>query len=439
MYERPADNFDFIWFPRTTFAVSRQLYAETQQCLLKRHVAVRISMRVKPEFRAWMLSGPHTEGWLMQIEDAGAVTRSKFYHMHIQIGPSKKLPLTSILLFGHESLISFCARVMIFSPKYRDPEGLTEGLAQTRRVHVYNLVPRRLRLRITSLKPIESETITRTQERDLYASLLSVWWGFEDVQIVPAVDKESAIRTRKLLSDDKFSHCEHYVEWSYARDVLLVLAIADNRLQVAIQLSRRQQLLFGIMSITAQLTAWKRNAVSVLKLNSSHLRFLMLDFELRVKVAQASESEKDLKEAARQAYIIHDKLACMLDDGLTPDMDARIHINYLLSLCYRYGRAYVAAKECIDAALAECPDDKRLQRERVILKILTNKNFSEQQLREKASEFRKYPVEPRKTDIEFASTVRSWKIPLTASIEEQQDFIMQYVRFRKMRLYPLYS
>jgi len=359
--------------------------------------------------------------------------------MHIQIGPSKKLPLTSILLFGHETLLNFCARVMVFSPKYRDPEGLAEGLAETRMVHVFNLVPRRLRLRITCLKPIESETITRTQERELYESLLSVWWGFEDVQIVPAVDKESAIRTRKLMSHDKFSHCEHYLEFTYARDVLLVLAIADNRLQVAIQLSRRQQLLIRTMSITAQLSGWMRNAVSALNLNSSHLRFLMLDFELHVRVAQASESEKDLREAVKQAYIVHDNLAYMLDEGLHPDMDAQIHISYLLSLCYRYGGDYVAAKECIDAALAECPDDKRLHRERVILKILTNRDFSKQQLREKASEFRRYPVEPRKTDLEFASTVISWKIPLKASIEEQQDFIMQYVRYRKTRLYPLLS
>jgi len=434
MYERPADDLRFIWVPRTTFAVNRQLHFEARQCLLKRHVFIRISMRLKPEFRAWLLEGTHTKGWLIQTSDAGSVTEFKSYHMHIEIGPKNKLPLTSILLSGREALVNFCARFVTWPPKPRDRRSFTLVA-----VPVYNMVPRRLRLRITSLQPLEHHITTRTEEHILYESLLSMWWSFEDVQITSVADKDSAIRTRKLLSGDKWHHCEDYLEFTYARDVLTVLAIANNQLQVAVQLSRRQQLLSRVMSMSVEFDTWMKNAVDATKLHTSYLRHLMLDFELQTRLAQASESENDLADCLKQAYIAHGNLSYVIDAGLAPDMDSQIHINYLLSICYRFGGKYAEAKEYIDTALEECPDDKRLHRERVILNILTNRNFSDQQLREKASEFRKYPVELRKTDIEFASTARTWKIPLTASLEEQQDVIMQYVRFRKKRLYSLFS
>lgn len=382
-------------------------------------------MRLKHEFLDWMINGPHTKGWLIQTGDSGGVTQFKHYHMHIQIGPVKKqLPLTSIQLLGHEALVTFCARFVLFAPE----------------VLGSSMLPRRLRVRIACLQPTEPGVINRALEGDLYESLLTVWWSFEDVQVVSANDKEAAIKTRKLLSGDRWESPDDYVDFIYAKDVLMVFAIAEDHLQEAIQLARRQRYLRKIVNTSMQYINWQSNSTLAAQLNKSAVHFLLVDLEIHTRVVRVAESAVERHGNAGAAFAVHDELQTLSELLVMIDQDSNLQNAYLLSLCFRYTNQFEHAADFVRQALENSPEDRRLQRERVILKILTNKNLAEEDLAEKGSEFRRYPIEQCDRDITLALGARAWRQASRENGMTAQDFIMANMRtLRDAKLIPSYS
>jgi len=385
-------------------------------------------MRLKAEFQSWILGSAHSKSWLIQTEKTGAVTQFKHYHMHIQIGPAKKqLPLTSILLLGHESLVSFCAKFVAFSPT------LSEFRALTSRFHEANMSPRRIRLRVTCLQPIENDTVCRGLRGDLYHSLFSMWWGFEDVQISSAIDKEAATQARKQISGEKWDDIDSYLDFVFAHVVTTVIAISQGDLVAARQLSAKQRFVINIMNDTAQLVAWTRDAAAATQLRLSMIKFLLIDMEVCLKFAQASKSENIVQDYVDAARAIHDELAVILNDFPNIDQDTIIQGVYLLSICYRYSHRYYMAAGLVVNALKSHPKDRRLQREQVILNILTKNNLCDQDLRQKADEFRMYPIEQQECDAELAQAAKLLDLPFNAN-GWQQDFIAHGMRAARLAL-----
>jgi len=305
------------------------------------------------------------------------------------------------------------------------------------RLYETNMSPRRLRIRITCLQPIENELVSGSLERDLYETLSSFWWSLEDVQIGSATDKEAANQTRTLLSSERWSSAECYLDVLYAYNVSALLAIADGQLHAARHSAERQCFLTQVMSISPQLARWKLDPDAAELLNRYYIFNLALDLELYTRLARVAETDARVQSLVKAAFTVHAELDRVLDkySAATVDMEICTQHNYLLSICHRYAHNYAAAAECIEASLEVRPKDRRLQQQHVILDILTNKNWSTQRRREKACEFRMYPIEQRDSDVIAASNAKAWGIPVTASIKEQQDFIVTLVReMRKEKL-----
>jgi len=287
---------------------------------------------------------------------------------------------------------------------------------------------RRLRVRITCLKPFENEVINKKQERDLFESLLTLWWSFTDVQITNAMDKEVASQTRKLLSDEKWTNPEDFLLFLYACDVTSVLAMANGRLQAALQICSRERMLIKVMNSSSQLTDWRRNPAIAERWNESLTQFLLIDMELYTRLAQAAKSAAAVARMVKTAHGIHSELESALAQSPGRLTDSHVQRVYLLSLLGRYALQFDISAELISSAVAMRPDDRRLHRERVILNILTNKDLHEPDLYEKADDFRSYPIGQSDFNTKLASAADLWGLDLAASPKEQQLAIIEGMR-----------
>jgi len=260
-----------------------------------------------------------------------------------------------------------------------------------------------------------------------------MWWGFEDVQISSAIDKEAATQARKQISGEKWDDIDSYLDFVFAHVVNTVIAISQGDLVAARQLSAKQRFVINIMNDTAQLVAWTRDAAAATQLRLSMIKFLLIDMEVCLKFAQASKSENIVQDYVDAARAIHDELAVILNDFPNIDQDTIIQGVYLLSICYRYSHRYYMAAGLVVNALKSHPKDRRLQREQVILNILTKNNLCDQDLRQKADEFRMYPIEQQECDAELAQAAKLLDLPFNAN-GWQQDFIAHGMRAARLAL-----